>query len=251
MPRTATTKKPKDKIEEAIDVATVVEDEAVPVDFTPAEGVAMLPEPTDPGWQDYVLSHFSDADKDPDGNPTAEACRSVVLKLLGPIVAERIRTVQVATPENDYRATVEVSVAIAWGGDRNDIRVFEDVADVYPGNMDPKYAQFPSQSAKTKALGRAFKSALMLKRVYTSEELASKEVPTPGAGFEKLITLSQRRFIEMICGELNIDVTKFINCGERQYNDITQIPSSKADRMIKALNQFQQERGSIPDKIRG
>lgn len=254
MPRTA--KPPKDKVEEAIDNA-VVNEEVIPTEEVPLPAAqsdipdAKIPEPTDPEWQDYVLAQFGDGDKDPDGYPMAEACRQVVERLLGVIVREKVRTIQVPTPDNDGRATVEVSVHIAWGGDRDDIREFDDVADVYAFNMDPRFARFPTASAKTKALGRAYKSALKLKRVYTSEELASKEVPVVDVGFDRVITLSQRRFIDKVCRDLDIDVMKFINSGERQYKDIIQVPYARADRMIKILAKYQQDTATVPINIKG
>jgi hypothetical protein len=251
MPRAAAPK--KDKVERAIDEATVAE-EPVPADPTPTPEVAALipraPQPTDPEWQDHVMSQFAPGELDPEGNPGAEACRVVAERLLGTIVSETVRTVQVPTQENDYRATVEVSVSIAWGGDPGDIRTFEDVADVYPLNMDPKFARFPTASAKTKALGRAYKSALKLRKVYTSEEMATKEVPVPEGGFEALINHSQCRFLEKTCRDLRIDLMKFVNMGERKYKDILQIPYARADKMTKVLAEYQRS-GVVPEHIRG
>jgi predicted nucleic-acid-binding Zn-ribbon protein len=249
MPRASTsTLKPKTKTDLDIERAIVEPDSLAP---TSDPVIAYIPSPTDPEWQDYVLSQFLDGDKDKDGNPSAEACRIVVEKLLGPIVAERVRTVQVPTASNDYRATVEASVSIAWGGDTSDVRVFDDVADVYPGNADPKFAQFPTASAKTKALGRAFKSALKLKRVYTTEEMATGEVPVPGGGFVNLITVSQQRFIDKVCRELDINQERFINMGSGKYSHVMQVPRDKAENMIKHLDNYQKNTSTIPQEIRG
>jgi hypothetical protein len=237
-------------VEEAIDLAKI-EEEGVPVDPSPVVEAKIPdePGPTDPGWQDFVLSHFTETDLDSEGNPYAHSLRIVAEKLLGPITRTLVRTVQTPNDSNGYRATVEVSVAFAWGGDREDIRIFEDVADVYSGNTPPKFARFAPSSAKTKAEGRALCSALKLRKVYAAEEMT--DTPVSEAGLDGMIVLTQQRFIDAKCNELDIDVNKFISMGDFRYKHISNVPFTTAKKMIERLNVYQQDKGKIPDALKG
>ena len=245
MPRVA---KSKEKaVEAAIDNA-VVEEEAVPVSPSPTV-IANEPGPTDPGWQEFVLGHFGEGDLDSEGNPFTHSLRIVAEKLLGPITKTLVRTVQAPHEANRYGATVEVSVTFAWGGDQEDIRTFEDVADVYSGNTPAKYARFAPSSAKTKAEGRALCSALKLRKVYAAEEMT--DTPVADAGLDGMIILPQQRFIDAKCNELDIDVNKFISMGDFRYKHISHVTFVAAKKMIERLNIYQQDTGKIPDALKG
>jgi hypothetical protein len=241
----------EDAITRAIEGAVAIDGPAV-VEPTPevAGAIRAEPEPGDPGWQDYVMGHFDPArDFDPDGNPFAESCRVVAEKILGPVVSERVEVAQAPNAANGYRATVVVTVGIAWGGDRNDVRFFGDVADIYPGNAEPQFARHASASAKTRALGRAYKSALKLRKVYASEEMA--RVPVSEAGLDGRIVPSQVDFIDMQCRAHDIDVLKFINSGSGRYDAISQVKYEKACLMEEKLSEYERDRSSIPEKVRG
>lgn len=245
MPRGKTT-----KIEELIDQATP-EEEPVPVDNSPEADskIEATPDITDPQWTDHVLTFLGPKDFDPKGRPYTPALRRVAQKLLGPIVESVVRTVQAPNHNNGMMATVETTVSFAWGGDRGDIRTFSDVTDVYSGNSDPGFARFPSASAKTKAEGRAIKTALCLQGVYTSEEMT--EVPISEAGLDGFIVLSQQRFIDKLCRDIDVDVNKFISHGDFRYKHISHVPSTTAKKMMDRLNMYQQNLGKIPEELRG
>ncbi len=245
-------RKSSSKIEAAIDGAVLVE-EPVPVDVTPEAQEAAEqspPDMTDPEWQAYVLGHLGPKDFDPKGNPFTASLRRLAMKLLGPIVAISPRVIQAPDMNNGLMATVEVHVTFAWGGDRGDIRTFGDVTDVYSGNSDPAFARFPSASAKTKAEGRALKTALGLeKEIYTSEEMT--EVPVSEAGLDGMIVLSQQRFIDTRCKTLDIDVNKFISMGDFRFKHISHVPQTTARKMFDRLHNYESSPNKIPEEVKG
>lgn len=220
-------------------------------DSKPAEE----PEPkmTDEHWSEFVLKQFAD-DELMEGNPTIDGLRRVTKKLLGDIVESCGKVVVAPSPANDFSATCEHTIVIAWYRETKycETRKFTEVADVNCKNTDPEYARFASATASTRAEGRALRKALMLKRVIAAEESTNVEVDGDLLGTE-VINAGQMNFINTICNRNNINVLKFINMGKDKYDSKTihKIPYSTAARMISVLTTYQQDQKKITDNIRG
>ena len=205
-----------------------------------------------PEWHDYVMSHFTKEEL-LDGNPTVDGLRRVAEYLIGEIVEIRSDVKQVpeqirpSGADNDRRATVLVSVKFA-----ND-SIFDGVGDVYWGNTDEVYRNFPVSVAETRAEGRAFKRALRLRKVNAAEELAKEINHNPGISHlddnNAPISETQLRFIDIMCSKdrLNINISKLL--------EELELPKSltHAQALIvnEKLSKFQNQEEDIPESIKG
>jgi hypothetical protein len=207
------------------------------------------PSMTAPEWNDWVLEQLRDDEKDPEGNPNIDGLRRLVEDILGTVIESYPRVVEGATTSNNFRATVEHHLVIAWAGDRNDIRKFGSAADVYPGNCDDEYARYATATADTRAEGRAIRKALRLRRVVTAEEITAK--PVHESGLDKLIVDSQIKGINKLCKNLDIDAVKFINSGKANYQHYSHVRYDAALSMLEYLNRYLQDPSKIPASIRG
>ena len=210
-------------------------------------------------WNPYVMAHFH-TNELIDGNPICAGLRRVAELLLGDIIESGPEQVFPATdgmaPD---RATVVFKVVFDWMNTGQQ-RVFKEVADVWHGNTDDLFCAHPVATASTRAEGRALRKALKL-RCLAAEELAKKDivnivqesvkqVPTsgdyqPNAG----ISSQQIAFIDQKCNQLDVDVMAFINMGNGNYNDISNVTKDNAKKMIKVLNNYQNGE-TIPDNIK-
>lgn len=219
----------------------------------PAPVVETIEKPlqTSPEWPDYIASRFVEGETDSDGNPFIHGLRRVAEQELDPIIYSVSTVVETPKESNLQRATVQHRIKIDFSASNmllgSDIREFGDAADVYSGNTDADFAQYPVATAATRAEGRALRKALKLKKT-TAEEISS--VPAAEAGIDGLITLSQKRLIEKLCKELFIDVDKFIKIGQFAYDNIAQVRYDSAKGMIQHLNTYYQDNDLIPSSIK-
>jgi putative NADH-flavin reductase len=65
------------------------------------------------------------------------------------------------------------------------------------------------------------------------------------------ITSPQIQFIDTKCKQLNVNVIKFINQGDKKYEAIGDVRKMTASKMIKLLNEYQNKSKEIPDDIVG
>jgi len=218
------------------------------------------PSMTSPEWNDYAISHFHDNELI-DGNPICAGLRRVAEVLLGDIVESGPTEVFPATDgDGPGRATVVYKVSFNWLN-TGIIKSFSDVADVWHGNTDDLFCAHPVATASTRAEGRALRKALKL-RVLAAEELAKKDIVeivqqsvakvTDGEyNPDDRITSQQVQFIDKRCAMLNIDANQFINLGEKTYRSINDVKRDCAKKMIKLLNEYQNEKRSVPEDITG
>jgi len=213
-------------------------------------------------WNDYVMDKFDRKDLI-DGNPTCAGLRRVAEDVLGDIVSSRPSQVFPSTDTNGPgRATVVFEVVINWMNS-GEYRIFREVADVWHGNTDDLFCAHPVATASTRAEGRALRKALKL-RCLAAEELAKnkdivgivkesvRKAPTSGeyeAG--QKISTQQVQFIDTKCNQLNIDVLSFINMGSGNYPSIADVTKDSAKKMIKVLNDYQNDGSLIQDTIKG
>jgi len=202
---------------------------------------------TDPGWTDYVLSQMDDIEKQ-DGHPTVDGLRRMTEHLLGDITGVDTHVLQVPTPENNQRATVQVKVRI-HGHDGVE-RYADGAADCYSGNTEEVYRNHPVAVAETRAEGRALKRLLKLRKVVSAEEISSvidENLTTGNAG---KITEFQIRAAETMCStRLDADLKKIVNKTFPSVNNIDELTHSQGLELIKVLSSYQST--GLPEDCQG
>ena len=212
-------------------------------------------------WNEYVMAHFHNNELI-DGNPICAGLRRVAELLLGDIIHSGPEQVFPATdglaPD---RATVVFKVVFDWMNS-GQTRTFMEVADVWHGNTDDLFCAHPVATASTRAEGRALRKALKI-RCLAAEELAKKDIvgivkesvkKTPTSGdYEPTqnISTQQVQFIDTKCKQLDVDAFAFINMGNGSYSSIGEVTKDSAKKMIKVLNNYQNNQADIPQNIRG
>lgn len=212
-------------------------------------------------WNEYVMAHFHQNELI-DGNPICAGLRRVAELLLGDIVHSGPEQVFPATdglaPD---RATVVFKVVFDWMNSGQQ-RTFMEVADVWHGNTDDLFCAHPVATASTRAEGRALRKALKI-RCLAAEELAKKDIvgivkesvkKTPTSGdYEptQSISTQQVQFIDTKCKQLDVDAFAFINMGNGSYSTVSEVTKDSAKKMIKVLNNYQNNQADIPQNIRG
>ena len=205
-------------------------------------------------WNDYVMSHFQKNELI-DGNPICAGLRRVAELLLGDVVESGPTEVFPATDNNGPgRATVVYQVVFNWMNSGM-FKTYREVADVWHGNTDDLFCAHPVATASTRAEGRVLRKALKI-RCLAAEELAKKDIveivqqTVPTVEEDDRISQQQVQFIDTKCKQLDINVVKFINIGENNYDSINDIDKNCAKLMIKYLNSYQNGVTDIPESIK-
>jgi len=212
-------------------------------------------------WNEFVMAHFH-RNELIDGNPICAGLRRVAEYLLGDIIESGPEQVFPATDgSGPDRATVVFKVVFDWMNSGQQ-RVFKEVADVWHGNTDDLFCAHPVATASTRAEGRALRKALKI-RCLAAEELAKKDIVSivqesvkknPTSGEYKAdtnISSQQIQFIDNKCSTLDIDAFAFINMGNSSFSSVSEVTKDSAKKMIKVLNNYQNNSGDIPSSIRG
>lgn len=132
-------------------------------------------------WQQYVLSLLK-PEEFFEGSPKMAGLRRVAQMLLGDIVFSGADSVSVIAQEDGRAVTVNYKVTFAWKLDFGismvdlsraefEYRTFMGIADCVE-NRDSIYAVHPAAFAETKAMARAFKTALCLSVVTADEKVS-------------------------------------------------------------------------------
>ena len=154
----------QDMLFETVELETPSNTDTSVTDVIASDAPAM----TDPQWNDYVMSMFTDKEMY-NGNPLVNGLRRVAEVVLGPIVYSG--PTQVFPPQRDDhhgRATVVFTVEF-----QNGMR-FSEVADCWEGNTDDMFCAYAIATASTRAEGRALRKALRIKAV-AAEEMTKKD----------------------------------------------------------------------------
>ena len=216
------------------------------------------PSVTSPEWNDYVLGLFEENELY-DGRPLCAGLRRVAELLLGEIVSSK--PTQIFPPlkgDEIGRATVIWEIVFSNGV------TFSDVADSWEGNTDDTFCVFNTATAATRAEGRALRKALRLKTVaaeeMTKKNTASivrsisqtKEMESTEGEYQdnSRMTDAQANFIDVKCQKLDIDAVEFFK-QVFKVNVKRNANKSQASNAIKRLNDYQQNKGNIPDGISG
>ena len=214
-----------------------------------------IPDMLSPEWNDYVMTFFTDKELI-DGNPLTAGLRRVAEILVGEIISSKPVDVQ-RTETNDPIGKTTVIYEVQFlvrNGDREYVKTYADVADVWAGNTDDLFAVHAPATAATKAEGRALRKALKIRAV-AAEELCKKDVSeylSQQAGqLDERIKPEQIKYIDMNCKKLDIDVIKFINSGEKEYNSVYEVKRETAAKMIDMINKFKRGDSTLSKDLKG
>lgn len=215
---------------------------ATPVDIDdsillPQDDSEKKPTNRDPEWTAYVLSHLTKEEKDEkNGYPKTAGLKRLVLSLIGEIVCSESYISESPNESNGFNANVTHTLRIeGYGGQSYS---FTGVGSSNMRNTDGAYSKFPEAIASTRAYGRALRDALSLNCVVAEEvaEIAEQEPDDDDAA-----TSAQKAGIKNTCKRYSIDLQKFINMGESNYQDLEDPSLTKvvAKKMMNQLNKYQ------------
>jgi hypothetical protein len=217
-------------------------------------------------WHDYAMGKFLDSELveiNGDKYPSCYGLRRVAELLIGTIIESK--PIQVfmssdSTTNSPGRVTIVYQVVFRSHEDGS-IRTIGDVAEVFSLNCDDLFLAYPAATACTRAEGRCLRKALKLRCVAAEEITRNKDVakavrqvtnsaPTDGSYREEdPISGAQTNLLTNKCKEMNIDVLKFINIGEKTYAKLNDVSKKTAINMIKLLNDYQNNSKPIPANI--
>lgn len=216
------------------------------------------PLPTDPKWNDYVLSLFEENELF-DKMPLTNGLRRVAELLMGRIVFSGPSQVFPPQSGNEIgRSTV------VWKIQFEDGSTFCDVADSWEGNTDDMFCVYSTATAATRAEGRALRKALRL-RVVAAEEVTKKDTAKIAQDISKkkgldvssseydssgTMTGPQANFIDGKSKQLNIDAQKVLKEVANVVN-VSKTTKKQASDVIEKLNEYQQKKDTIPTDFIG
>jgi hypothetical protein len=212
--------------------------------------------PNDLEWTDHVLSLLSDDEKI-SGNPTTDGLRRIFEKALNcRVLASVSDVVQTPEPNNEKRATVVHSITYLLNEgarDQSDLNTvtINGAADVFWGNCDKVYRNYPVAVAETRAEGRALRRALKLRKVVAAEELAKDIEDHPDENSVSKITNNQINFIDVLAKRLNMNVSKLLESNALESKNIYSLSHDNAVSVIRILSQYQQNVSQIPNELLG
>jgi hypothetical protein len=212
--------------------------------------------PNDLEWTDHVLSLLSDDEKI-SGNPTTDGLRRIFEKALNcKVLASVSDVVQTPEPNNEKRATVVHSITYLLNEgarDQSDLNTvtINGAADVFWGNCDKVYRNYPVAVAETRAEGRALRRALKLRKVVAAEELAKDIEDHPDENSVSKITNNQINFIDVLAKRLNMNVSKLLESNALESKNIYSLSHDNAVAVIRLLSQYQQNVSQIPNELLG
>jgi hypothetical protein len=224
------------------------------------------PSQLSPEWHDYVMTKFTSSELieiNGDKYPNCYGLRRVVELLIGKIVDSRPVNMIISpdsTSNNPGRVTVVYEIVVRSHETGETIR-YGDIAEVFSINTDDLFMAYPGATAATRAEGRCLRKLLKVRCVAAEELTRNKDVgkavrdmiktsPTNGSYQEEdPISGAQTTLLTNKCKEMNIDVLKFINIGEKTYTKLNDVSKKTAINMIKLLNDYQNNSKPIPANI--
>lgn len=215
--------------------------------------------PEDRGWTDYVMGLLEGNEvfsKDGRSFPTANGLRRVFTQLISRHYSSETQILQVPSPENDGRATVVVTLKFVPNGTRYPISM-SGSADIFFGNTEPPFCNFPIATAETIAEGRAFKKALCLNAT-TADEMRgiserSKDAIYGNGRVESnendLADPERINLICRLCNQNEIDVKKMIKLHIGENASVDTLTQVEGQKIIRIVNDYNRKIVPIPDEI--
>jgi hypothetical protein len=212
--------------------------------------------PNDLDWTDHVLGLLSEDEKI-SGNPTTDGLRRIFEKALNcRVLASVSNVVQTPEPNNEKRATVVHSITYFLNEGARDQPELNTVtingaADVFWGNCDKVYRNYPVAVAETRAEGRALRRALKLRKVVAAEEIAAEVDDHPDQNTVSKISNNQINFIDVMSKRLNINVSKLLETDNLDKNNVYGLNHEDAIGIIRQLSKYQQDMSGISEDLLG
>jgi hypothetical protein len=210
--------------------------------------------PNDLDWTDHVLGLLSEDEKI-SGNPTTDGLRRIFEKALNcRVLASVSNVVQTPEPNNEKRATVVHSITYFLNEGARDQPELNTVtingaADVFWGNCDKVYRNYPVAVAETRAEGRALRRALKLRKVVAAEEIAAEIDDHPDQNTVSKISNNQINFIDVMSKRLNINVSKLLEKNNLDKNNVYGLNHEDAIGIIRQLSKYQQDMTGISEDL--
>lgn len=178
------------------------------------------PNPSDPGWTQYVLGQFLEDEVD-GKNPRVEGLRRVAGNLVGEIIEEGCDLVATPCEKNRFRACVKAWVVFLK--DDGTTRRFEALADAHSENCLEDYATYLVAMADTRAKGRAYRIALCLRRVVAAEEINKTEAHVQDTKVGGPIHTSQITMLRILSDRQKMSIPEVLDSIGIEYkmNDAT------------------------------
>jgi hypothetical protein len=195
--------------------------------------------PQNPGWTEWVIG-FMFADELFEGHPKVDGLRRMADFLKGPIREVISEVVQTPDLNNNFHATVKVSVL-------TDEERVDGCADAGPNNTDKGFSKHPVAVAESRAEGRAYRKLLRLRNIISAEEVVKEEQILDE--FEA-INSAQVKSIDRMCSDSNINVEKWLKTHNIDLADFSRTPKSKGTEICSQLNTLRGT-GEIPAEILG
>lgn len=214
------------------------------------------------GWNDYVMSHFTEDELVTDTNgkkcPKCAGLRRVVRIVLGDVLSSApINFAPAVDAEGPGRASAIYEVQVKFYSD-GIVRRVADGADVWHGNTDDMFAAHPLATAITRAEARVLRKLLLLNNI-SAEELTIKdtgaavrnsvkvEVPTKGEmNPDDKMSAAQKNFLDKKCKQINLNVVAMatnINITK----PVKEWSKKDASALIDKYNYFQQN--GVPPEL--
>lgn len=226
------------------------------------------PKITSPEWHDYVMSHFADDElvttTGGDKLPKLTGLRRVAQKLVGKVLQNDTEIKGFPSIDNNFMAVAESTIIIL---DKvGELFTYRDVADCTVDNTDPPFNKHLTSTAASKAEARNLRKVLQLKSIAAEEytqktAVVNDTAPSRIDGGEEEsfvgpteINETQIALIDKLCGELNIDVMKFINQKDKQYSKITEVSGEVAVSMCVTLHKYRNKEDgyqNVPENLVG
>jgi len=212
------------------------------------------PTPNEVGWTQHVLGKFLPDEIDGQ-NPRVEGLRRVASELVGELIEEGCDLVAAPCEANGYRACAK-----AWGvfltSDGREKR-FEALADANETNCFEDYATYLVAMADTRAKGRVFRNALMLRRVVSAEEVSKTSAITADIQGGGAIHSGQISMIRILTDRMNISIPKLLASMGIPYEineqscevNLKALPYEDALIVTKQLNKIRQD-GETPEELK-
>lgn len=220
------------------------------------EGVVTPPGMLSHEWASYVVEHLLEDDELENGNPIRDGLMRVAENVVGPLVDRQIVGFNPAHKENFGTATVHIRLTLAVTNEAHPAfgivkTISEDgIADVNSMNTPNPFNKHQSSSASTKAEAQALRKILKLRKAVSADEVTPDDMQVDVDVYlpETPASPEQITLIDVICKRTNMSVLDFINAGEIKYAFVEQVPSYKAQSMIKFLTDIQSEKRERPTK---
>lgn len=191
----------------------------------------------DEGWSDWVLSQLR-KDEKYDDKPTCDGLRRLAIRILGPM---DITTIDVHAIAQDY-AAVSVRLKFSKLG-----QTVIGSAEVHSNNTDAPFSQYPLATAETRAIGRALRVALNLRKVITAEEGSRKaNISIPiiedQDRSEGSITDTQIKFLDLLCKKNDISIAFAVESAVGAHDKLEDLTNEEAKIVSKLVDVWIKEK---------